>query len=103
MYAQQSLGAVSSGRPGCNSCWERTINPLPHHPLLSPAPTQGIAWLADLDGSFSYRAQGILALAMTVLACVPVATTIPELPEEPEKEQERLYEPLSVNDQQDPA
>ena len=97
---------MSSERPKRNSCSGTLAPPCisAHiHIASSSALNQGIAWLADLNGSFSYRAQGIVALAMTVLACVPVATTISELPEEPEKEQGGLYEPLSVNDQQDPA
>ena len=42
----------------------------------------GVAWLADLSSNFSYRAQGVVALLLTVSACVPIMPTLASFPDE---------------------
>merc|ERR1719409_946160 len=36
----------------------------------------GVAWLTDLNHGFTYQAQGIVALSLTLLACVPVVPSL---------------------------
>jgi len=41
----------------------------------------GFAWLSDLFPACTYRAQGVFALSLTFLACLPVCTTFHRLPD----------------------
>lgn len=42
----------------------------------------GLAWLLDLNAGYSYRAQGIVALAINLAACLPVVRTFQGLGED---------------------
>uniref|UniRef100_A0A7S2CVS6 Major facilitator superfamily (MFS) profile domain-containing protein n=1 Tax=Octactis speculum TaxID=3111310 RepID=A0A7S2CVS6_9STRA len=54
----------------------------------------GLAWLADLSDSFSYRAQGIVALGITLVACLPVKNTFKYLSECEGGDNDDLHEDL---------